>query len=266
MKFKNTVSFILAAVLCVSALTGCGETYDPLDQVYTNDREQITARQLLEGSDEQIRYASYLRVTGDLTSDYSPVGQETTNKLEFEGYYKDKDNYSNVLTGTFKLDSIVSMFHSEIAVNSVYEYYVGKTGGAPVEGFNSSKNFGGGMAVAEWAVKVDVKRVILPDVSAATVVFDGKISNNKYVIRLTGDLSYLDRAFSGMDGSNGINEVTYYFSADTHVLQEVYVRGRTVETQKILDREVEHKKDFSARFKIEEISYKDHGVYFPFNG
>ena len=158
----------------------------------------------------------------------------------------------------------MTIFDDVLKCDCDYGYYEGRKNGHPTHGFECIRQKNIGSEAKENDVSIDVNSILYPDLSAATVWIGGLNSNNQYVVIVTGDLSSFKKCFCGMDGTSGLNEIRYYFSADTHVLERVTVSGKESKTEKnYLGKEVEKVKTFSAEFSVEEVSYKDRGIPYP---
>ena len=72
MKTKKIIALIMTAVLSGSVLGGCQEPPDPLDRVHQVDKdsEEITIRELFEGSKEQLKYANYFSMDCECSGEY----------------------------------------------------------------------------------------------------------------------------------------------------------------------------------------------------
>lgn len=259
MKIKNIAAPFVALLILGSLLSGCApiESVDPLDEVYKNDREEITLRQLFEGSEEVLGNANYLHVTGSCHSD-SPGGQKDDNKFDFKGYYTDDDNHKDVLTGEYEDSSISSIFSAGLGCESRYEYIRGKRNGVDVEEFSEYRLNKNGYTLKQNMVDVDVREIIFPDLSNVMFEFSGKPDSGHYYVTLRGDLSYFNGSFGRkMGGSGNINEVRYSFSADTHVLEKVTLRGEKREIKEyIKGKQTELIYKFRAELNVEEADYE----------
>ena len=258
MKIRRIAALFAAVVMLGSVLAGCEqlEPVDPLDQVYTVGSEEVTIRELFEGSEEVLGNASYLHVTGSCHSD-SPGGEKDDNEFDYKRHYTDNDNYKDVLTGNYENSSITSIFDANFGCNSSYEYSVGKRNGVDVEDFSEHKLNSDGFTLKQNMVDVDVRKVLFPDLSNVILQFSGQPDSKYYYVTLKGDLSYFNGSFGrGMGGSSDIYEVCYYFSADTHLLERVTVDGKKREMKEyIKGKQTELIYRFRAEFNVEEVSY-----------
>lgn len=265
---KKITALLMAIVLFGSTLTGC-EQVDPLDVVYTNEYEQITARQLLEGSDEVIRYAKYISLEGNTSSSTiagtAEINSET-NKFSANSYYQDDENYSCVISGEYVYDSGVSgIFQPYLNCECDYYYYEGQAEGQAVDGFHSFKTDHDGHDMRSDSVSIKLRRILLPDYSNMNMNFyGGNVGSDKqYMITFTGDLSSFNGAFGRMSGAYALTQVCYYFSVDTHKLVKVTAKGLKTEKKTYASKDIEWKYEFNAEIKIKEISYTDHEVCYP---
>ncbi len=259
MKRMKTVTFFAVIIMLGSLLSGCApvESVDPLDEVYKNDREEITLRELFEGSEEVLGNANYLHVTGSCHSD-SPVGQKDDNKFDYKRHYTDDDNYEDVLTGNYESSSIASIFSSFLGCESRYEYICGKKNGADVQSFTEHSLDKDGFTLRQNMVEVDVRNILFPDLSGVMFQFSGQPRSGYYYVTLRGDLSCFNGSFGrSMGGSSNINEVIYSFSTDTHVLEKVTVTGEKREMKEyIKGKQTELIYKFRAEFNVEEADYE----------
>ena len=266
------MGIILAATCTVTMFTGCTTTMnyeepevDTLNEVHVFGEEEITAQKLFDGAQETIRYAKYMKVSGEYEYSYrndigvsfsnTHVKKDSSGPVEYEIYRDEDGNYSSILNGEFTWsDSYHStMIKDADSDNSKYaefHHYRMKTADDDQDKFICYGD-------DDICGSINIQSILLTDLNGKKVEKFGQ-SDGHYWVRLSGDLSDLRTAFGkNITGSGLLESASYYFDTETHELLGVDLSGydsRTKESNNI--KISSESSSFSLSLSIDELSNK----------